>query len=46
MKLYSIDLKNHDQNYAYFSGWFLSGQNISSNQVEEIWKQNGEVFES
>ena len=38
MKLYNIDLNNHDQNYAYFSGWFLSGQNISYKQVEAFIK--------
>ena len=38
MKLYNIDLKNHDQNYACFSGWFLSGQNISSKQIEALIK--------
>ena len=45
MKLYNIDLKNHDQNYAYFSGWFLSEQNISSKQVEAFIKHYSDDYQ-
>ena len=36
MKLYNIDLNNSDQTYAFYSGWFLSKEAITSQQKNSL----------
>ena len=45
MKLFSIDLKLNENNYSSFSGWFISKNNISSNQINTLISTLKEDFQ-
>ena len=36
MNIFGIDLKIDDNNYSYFSGWFISKHNINQNQIDSL----------
>lgn len=36
MNIFGIDLKIDNNNYSYFSGWFISKHNINQKQIDSL----------